>query len=140
MQTYANHTRWVPLYHFVLAPILVANAIGAIWGLRHGISLGSALYAATAVALILSAFFARFFALKAQDRVIRLEMRLRLREVLPASQHGDINRLNVSQMVGLRFASDGELSGLVSAALKDNLSGSDIKKQIKTWVPDDTRV
>jgi len=140
MQTYANHTPWVQLYHFVPAPILVPHAIGAIWGLRHGISLSSALYAATAVALILSAFFARFFALKAQDRVIRLEMRLRLREILPAHQHGDINRLNVSQMVGLRFASDGELSSLVAVALKDNLSGSDIKKQIKTWVPDDTRV
>lgn len=140
MQSYSNHTRWVPLYHFVLAPILIANAIGAIWGLRHGISLDSVLYAATAVALILTAFFARFFALKAQDRVIRLEERMRLREVLPASQHGDIKRLSVSQFVGLRFASDGELSNLVAAALKENLTGTDIKKRITNWVPDDTRV
>lgn len=140
MQNYANHTRWVPLYHFVAFPILLANAVSAIWGLRNGASIASGLYAASAVALLVVHFFARFFALKAQDRVIRLEMRMRLREILPAHQHGDINRLTVSQMVGLRFASDGELPGLVAAALKDNLSGSDIKKQIKTWVPDDTRV
>lgn len=140
MQSYANHTRWVPLYHFVLAPILIANAICAIWGLRHGISLSSVLYAATSVALIVTAFFARAFALKAQDRVIRLEERMRLREVLPASQHADINRLTVSQLVGLRFASDGELSNLVTAAIKENLTGSDIKKRITTWRPDETRV
>lgn len=140
MQSQANHTRWVPLYHFVAGPILIANAICALWALKNGITLHSVIFAATAVALILVAFFARSFALKAQDRVIRLEMRLRLREILPAAQHADINRLTASQMVGLRFASDGELSNLVAAALKENLTGAEIKKRITTWVPDDTRV
>ncbi len=140
MQTYANHTRFEPLYHFVAGPILIANAIYALQALKHGLSVGSVMFAATAVALVLIAFFARAFALKAQDRVIRLEMRMRLREVLPASQHGDISRLSMSQLVGLRFASDAELPNLVQATLKDDLSGRAIKKLITTWVPDDHRV
>jgi hypothetical protein len=140
MQSYANHTRWVPLFHFVTGPILIVNMIYALLALRHGLSTPSVLYAATSVALLITAFFARFFALKAQDRVIRLEMRMRLREVLPPSQHADINRLTMGQIVALRFASDAELPALVSAALKDNLGGGDIKKQIKTWVPDLDRV
>ncbi len=140
MQNYKNHARYVPLYHFVAGPILIANMLNAIWSLRHGISAGRVLYAATAVALVLIAFFARFFALKAQDRVIRLEMRLRLREVLPASQQADINRLGMNQIVALRFASDPELPALVAAALKENLGNRDIKSRITTWVPDENRV
>jgi hypothetical protein len=140
MQNYKNHARYVPLYHFVAGPILIANMLNAIWSLRHGISASSVLYAATAVALVLIAFFARFFALKAQDRVIRLEMRLRLREVLPASQQADINRLAMNQIVALRFASDPELPALVAAALKENLGNRDIKSRITTWVPDENRV
>jgi hypothetical protein len=140
MQNYANHARYVPLYHFVAGPILIANAIYAIWHLKDGVSLGSGLYAATAVALVLAAFFARFFALKAQDRVIRLEMRMRLRDVLPPSQHAEINQLALNQIVALRFASDAELPALVALALKDNLGGRDIKKRIATWVPDYDRV
>lgn len=140
MQSYKNHARYEPLYHFVAGPILIANMFSALWSLRHGVSAASALYAATAVALVLTAFFARFFALKAQDRVIRLEMRLRLREVLPPSQHADINRLRMNQFIALRFASDAELPALVAAAINENLGTRDIKKRITTWVPDENRV
>ena len=140
MQNYQNHARYVPLYHFVAGPILIANMVNAIWSLRHGIMVDSVLYAATSVALVLIAFFARFFALKAQDRVIRLEMRMRLREVLPASQQADINRLAMNQIVALRFASDAELPALVAATLKENLGTKDIKSRITTWVPDENRV
>ena len=140
MQNHDNHVRWVPLYHFVAGPLLIVNALYAIWHLRHGITAASGLFATTSVALVLIAFFARFFALKAQDRVIRLEMRLRMKELLPASQHGDIARLSMSQIVALRFASDAELPALVAAAVKDNLGGTDIKKRITNWVPDTDRV
>lgn len=140
MQNYKNHARYEPLYHFVAGPILIANMLSALWSLRHGISATSALYAATAVALVLVAFFARFFALKAQDRVIRLEMRMRLRDVLPPNQHGDITRLSMNQIVALRFAGDAEMPALVAAALKDNLRGAEIKKRITNWVPDTDRV
>ena len=140
MQNYKNHARYVPLFHFVAGPILIVNMVNAIWLLRHGIVFDSALWAATSVALVLIAFFARFFALKAQDRVIRLEMRMRLREVLPASQQADINRLAMNQVVALRFASDAELPALVAATLKENLGTKDIKSRITTWVPDENRV
>lgn len=140
MQNYGNHARYEPLFHFVAGPILIVNMLAAIWQLRHGISPASVLNAATAFALVLTAFFARFFALKAQDRIIRLEMRLRLRDVLPASQQGDIPRLRMNQIVALRFASDAELPALVAAALNENLGNRDIKKRITTWVPDESRV
>ena len=140
MQNYGNHARYVPLFHFVAGPILIANVISAIWSLRHGISVATVLYAATAVALVLVAFFARFFALKAQDRVIRLEMRMRLRDELPPSQQSDINRLAMHQIVALRFAGDAELPALTAAAISENLGSSDIKKRITAWVPDENRV
>jgi hypothetical protein len=140
MQNHANHVRWLPLYHFVAGPLLIANAIYALVELKNGITIASVLAATTAIALVLIAFFARFFALKAQDRVIRLEMRHRLRDVLPPGQHGDIHRLPMNQIVALRFAGDAELPSLVTAALKDNLSGTDIKKRITNWVPDTDRV
>jgi hypothetical protein len=139
MQNYKNHAKFVPLYHFVTFPIIMANAIYALIQLKHGVTLPSGMFAATSVALVLLTFLARFFALRVQDRVIRLEMRLRLRDVLPAPMHGDIARLSISQMVGLRFASDAELPSLVTAALKDNLSGNDIKKLVKDWQADNDR-
>lgn len=139
MQNYSNHARFVPLYHFVAAPILLVNAGYALWTLKNGLSMASVMFALTAVALVLIAFFARFFALKVQDRVIRLEMRMRLAGVLPADQHDRILKLSVSQMVGLRFAGDAELSALVAQALADNLSGNDIKKLVKDWQADYAR-
>lgn len=138
-QTYANHARFIPLFHFVAGPILIANAITAIWLLKDGLSYRSVLFALTAVALVLVAFFSRFFAMKVQDRVIRLEMRHRLRDVLPAVQHNQINRLSCGQMVGLRFASDAELPALVETTLKDDLTGGAIKKLITNWQADNDR-
>lgn len=140
MQSAANHTRWVPLYHFVAFPLLIANAVHALWRLSSGVNVSSVLFAGTSVALVLVAFYARVFALRAQDRVIRLEVRLRLFELMPAERRADIMRLSVNQMIGLRFASDAELPDLAMTALRDNLSGSQIKKLIKHWVPDNDRV
>jgi hypothetical protein len=136
MQNYKNHARFFPLYHFVTFPIILANAIYALMQLRRGLTLPSVMFAGTAVALVLLTFIARYFALRVQDRVIRLEMRLRLKEILPASMHADINRLSISQMVGLRFAGDAEMPALVATALKDNLKGNDIKKLVTDWQAD----
>lgn len=140
MQSAANHTRWVPLYHFVAFPLLIANVVHAFWRLSAGVSVASVLFAGTSIALVLVAFYARVFALRAQDRVIRLEVRLRLLELMPAERRADIMRLSVNQMIGLRFASDAELPDLAMTALRDNLSGNAIKKLIKHWVPDNDRV
>lgn len=140
MQSYKNHAKNVPLFHFVAVPILIANFLYASYHLRWGVDLPHVMAALTAFALVLLAFMARLFALTVQDRVIRLEMRLKLRELLPSGMHGQINTLTAKQMVGLRFASDAELPSLVAQVLKDNITKADaIKKMITDWQADDHR-
>jgi uncharacterized protein DUF6526 len=89
----------------------------------------------------LIAFFARVFALRVQDRVIRLEMRLRLRDLLPSDQRPAIDALTPRQMVGLRYASDAELPALFAEVLRTGEQNPDaIKKMVKHWTPDTARV
>jgi hypothetical protein len=139
MQTYANHRKYVPAFHFVAVPILAANFVYAAMQLKNGFDMPHVMAALTALAILIMAFLARLFALKVQDRVIRLEERLRLREVLPVDMHSSIHRLTAKQLVGLRFASDAELPSLVSQVLKDNTASGDIKKMVKDWRPDEHR-
>lgn len=140
MQNYKNHAKNVPAFHFVAVPILIANFIYAAYHLRWGLDLPHVMAALTALALVIIAFMARLFALKVQDRVIRLEMRLRLREILPADMHGKINSLTPKQLVGLRFAGDAEMPSLVGQVLKDNItSANSIKKMVQDWQADDLR-
>jgi len=97
---------------------------------------------ATAAAALLVVWFAgRRNALVVQDRVIRLEMRLRLERVLPPSQRGDVDRLSLGQLVALRFAGDAELPALVADVLRENIaSRDDIKRRVKDWQADWLRV
>jgi hypothetical protein len=136
-QSFQSHTRWYPLYHWVATPIVTLNFFVAIrhaWYAPGRAALWNVIFSFGVVAAVLTA---RSMALAVQDRLIRLEMRLRLREVLPASMHADILRLNVRQMVGLRFASDAELPDLVQRVLKGELAKEkDIKAAIKNWQPD----
>ncbi len=141
VQNYKNHTKFVPPFHFVAVPILLVNFI---WATKHAIEGPAAptiLAAATALALLLLAFLARIFALKAQDRVIRLEMRLLLRELWPAGLHPRIGDFTTSQLVALRFASDAELPELAQTVLRDGItSQKQIKLMIKNWKADHQRV
>lgn len=140
MQNYANHAKYVPAFHFVAIPILVANFVYTSIQLKNGIDTPHIMATLTALALVIIAFLARIFALKVQDRVIRLEERLRLREVLPAEMHSKIHQLSAKQLVGLRFASDAELPSLVSQILKDNIvNAGAIKKMVKDWRADEHR-
>lgn len=140
-QDFAHHTRWVPAYHFVAGPILLVNAGWAIYGLFGGLSFQAILNLLVAIALVMVLVFARVFALRAQDRVIRLEMRLRMRELLPANLQGRINDFTPAQMVGLRFASDAELPELARKVLDENLTTpTPIKKLITDWQGDYHRV
>ena len=100
---------------------------------RNTAALGSVLLALAVLALV---SISRAYTVRLQNRIIRLEMRLRLRDVLPASQHAQIQQLSTAQMVGLRFASDAELPALVDRAVRERLSRDDIKKSIREWVPD----
>ena len=140
-QNFSNHTRFVPPFHYVALPILLVNFVSAVVELFNGITFDASLHVLVAVALIIVALFARVFALKAQDRVIRLEMRLRMRELLPEDRQGRINDFTPSQMVGLRFAGDAELPELARKVLDENITKStSIKKMITDWQGDYFRV
>ena len=140
VQTYKNHTKLVPMFHFVALPLLALNMALAAMVAWRAPSYRTIVGAGTAVALVLLAFLARMFALKVQDRVIRLEMRMRLRELLPAALHPRIPELTAGQMVALRFASDAELPELAQTVLRDRITDKKaIKLMIKNWTADDHR-
>jgi len=136
-QSAASHTRWFPLFHFIAAPIVLLNFVVAIrraWYMGGRASWWNVVFAFGVLAAVLAS---RVMALAVQDRLIRLEMRLRLRELLPAAQHADILRLTVRQMVALRFAGDAELPSLVQRVLSGELRGDKaIKGAITDWQAD----
>jgi hypothetical protein len=143
-QNYGNHRRFVPLWHVVTAGILLLNLVYAIMHLvRHGNEAGTPygqiMGLLLALALILIWGFARFFVSKVQDRIIRLEESLRYDKVLPADLKGRAAQLTLRQIIGLRFASDAELAGLVRRALDEKLSENQIKKEVKNWRADYVR-
>ena len=111
-QTFENHTRFVPLYHFVAGPIFLINLLWAVYRLIAAFSLESVIGTAIALALVFLFFFVRVFALGAQDRVIRLEERLRMQGVLADDLKPRINEFTIDQICALRFAADDEFSDL----------------------------
>ncbi|HEX9009202.1 MAG TPA: DUF6526 family protein [Holophagaceae bacterium] len=139
-QTYANHRRFDPLFHFALLPFfLVAWLVSVVYLVRHP-GLHHALLMLAALAFLLLALLVRGYALKVQDRVIRLEERLRMERLLPEDLKARIPELTVRQCVGLRFASDAELADRVREALAEGLKDEAIKKRIQSWRPDTHRV
>jgi hypothetical protein len=113
------------------------NVVWSVVQLVSAPSGGQVIAGLVAVALVLAALFARVFAQKVQDRVIRLEMRLRLATVLPSDQRGQIDALSTAQLIGLRFASDAELPGLVRTVLDGRMENKNaIKRLVKNWVGD----
>jgi hypothetical protein len=139
-QNFENHARTVPAFHFVALPILLVNVLWSIYRMIRWFSWENALAAAVAVALVLVAIYARNFALSVQDRVIRLEMALRLEKLLPADLKPRIGDLTVNQFVSLRFASDAELPALTRKVLDEKLNDRKaIKQMIKEWKPDELR-
>ena len=139
-QNFDNHVRFVPVYHYVAGPILLVNLVWAVWSLRAP-SFPALLDVLVALALIILFLYARGFALKAQDRVIRLEMRLRMRELLPEDLQGRIDEFTPTQMVGLRFAGDAELPDLARKVLDENITAATpIKKLVTDWQGDYYRV
>jgi hypothetical protein len=140
-QNFSNHARLVPAFHMVLFPILVVNFIWSIVQLVRGFSFATVMGSLMAAAFIIMFFCMRVFALTAQDRVIRLEMRLRMREVLPADLQARILEFTPSQLIALRFASDAELPELARRVLTENIEDRKaIKQLIKNWNPDHLRV
>jgi hypothetical protein len=139
-QSYANHARLDPPFHFFLAPLLIVAIILSIISLVRHPGLDSILWLLLAVALFLTAERARSYALKAQDRVIRLEERLRLSMLLPEAARPRIAELTEPQLIALRFASDAELPGLAMRAVNEGLTNKQIKTSIQSWRADTFRV
>jgi uncharacterized protein DUF6526 len=137
VQSFENHARFLPPFHFFVAPVLLINVGWSIYRLIHAFSWGTAIGLLVALALFVLAFTARIMALTVQDRLIRLEMRLRLLEVLPAELQTRIPEFSTSQLVALRFASSAELPELARKVLQDNLTDRKaIKKLIRDWQSD----
>ena len=140
-QNFANHTRIVPAYHYGIYGILGVNFLWQVWRLFTRFSGDQAVAVLVAIALPLIALYARVFALRAQDRVIRLEERLRLEQVLPEDLRAPARNLHPGQLVGLRFASDDELPELVRWVLAGDVRDRQaIKQRIRTWRADHLRV
>ncbi len=146
-QTFSNHTRFDPLFHFFLVPVF---ALGLVMSLIHFFyhfressmrdNIHSFLLIVLATALLTLVFKKRLYALRVQDRIIRLEERLRLMQLLPEPLRSRIPELTESQLVGLRFASDAELPKLAERAMNEKLSLKDIKQAVQSWRPDYWRV
>jgi hypothetical protein len=142
-QNLKNYTRYDPPFHFVIIPLLLLNLIFSIYITVHNWPASKHLHLwdiVMAIVFIMMAGRARDSALKAQDRIIRLEERLRLAALLPAADLGHINELTVKQLIALRFASDAELPALVHKTLTQDMEPKAIKQAIVNWRPDNHRV
>jgi hypothetical protein len=137
-QTYANHKRVDPWYHYVGLGLAALNLVLAI--VRLCSRSGGWAQLLVAVLIVLLFFKLRPYALRVQDRVIRLEETLRMQALLDQALRGRIAELRPGQFVALRFAADEELAARMQEALDSNLSGAEIKKRIKVWRPDTFRV
>ena len=137
-QNFANHVKFVPSYHFFALPVFGINFVWSLFRLwKLGISFEGIFGVIFAAALIVLVLRARLFALAVQDRVIRLEERLRCERLLPADLQARINDFTVDQFVALRFASDAELPALARKVLDEKMNERKaIKQQIKNWKPD----
>lgn len=137
VQNFENHGKTVPMFHFFVLPVLVINIVSAIVRLVRYPNVGNGIWLLVTVALLFLAFNIRMFALTVQDRVIRLEMRLRLQQLLPQDLKARIPEFTVNQLVALRFAGDAELPELARKVLDEKLNDRKaIKKLIRNWQPD----
>lgn len=140
-QDYKSHRRYVPVFHFFVLPVLLANVVIEGKRLFQSQDMRNAWAFVLAIALAVFAFAARGMAARAQDRVIRLEERLRLASLMSPENVGKIGELTPAQLVALRFASDEEASDLAQRTLTGEFKSPDeIKKAVKNWRADLHRV
>jgi dolichyl-phosphate-mannose--protein O-mannosyl transferase len=136
-QNFENHAKFVPGFHVGVLGIFATILIWSIYRLIRAFSGESVIALLLAIAFILLAFYSRIFALTVQDRVIRLEMALRMQQLFPAEFRPRIPEFSVNQLVALRFASDAELPMLAKKVLDEKLNDRKaIKKMIRDWQPD----
>jgi hypothetical protein len=136
-QTLANHTRFDPLFHFFMLPLAAGLLVAMIVHLIRHTTYESVAWVVSSLLIFLAIGKGRGYALKAQDRIIRLEERLRLATLSP---NAPIANLTEGQLVALRFASDAELPSLAEKAAAGSLKPKEIKQAIQTWRPDYFRI
>lgn len=136
-QSFKNHARLFPPFHFFVIPVLFLNFLNSIRHVWLAPSLSTVFALIVAAALLMLGFLSRIMALTVQDRLIRLEMRLRLREVLPSDLQARVGDLSVKQLIALRFACNAELPDLVREVLAGKLATQkEIKQRVKEWQAD----
>jgi hypothetical protein len=136
-QSFENHAKLVPAFHFFILPVFLLNVFWSTYRLIQSFSVESARSLVLALAFLLLAFYARIFVLTVQDRLIRLEMRLRMQQLLPQELRPRISEFTIDQLVSLRFASDAELPGLCRKVLEERIADRKvIKKMVQNWQPD----
>lgn len=139
-QSLKNHARFDPAYHFLLFGVYLLNLVYAGFHLHRQPSLSSGWYLCLSIIAIVPLLKLRTYPLKVQDRVIRLEERLRLQALAPQEWHTHLYRLTEDQLIALRFAADDEVVNLAKQALEHNLNRKQIKERIRSWRADDWRV
>jgi phosphoglycerol transferase MdoB-like AlkP superfamily enzyme len=142
-QSYGNHTRRDPAFHFFVMPLLLLNLIFAIYATIHAwpwFKHSHLWWIVMSIVLLQLALTVRHYALRNQNRIIRLEEQLRLADLLPEEQLGLIDALTMEQFIALRFASDAEVSELARRAVFEKLTPPQIKESIVSWRADDYRV
>lgn len=136
-QSFDSHTRWFALYHFFASPVTGLYAIYALVQFLRNPQLSEFFEVLFVWAVFAGILASRLMAITVQNRLIRFEMRLRLKELLPANLQPRIKELRVTQLIALRFAGDAELPGLVERTLNGEFAtGKDIKRAITDWQPD----
>jgi hypothetical protein len=139
-QNLQNHAKFDPVFHFFLAPVGLFLFIGALYNLYKNPDGSAIAHAIAGLWALIAVFKMRLYSLKVQDRVIRLEEKVRMEKVLPAALNARTYELTERQIIALRFASDAELPGLVEKTLSNKLAPKDIKQAVQTWRPDYWRV
>ena len=142
-QNLKNHGKIDPQFHYVMFFVLIANLIFAVFHLIHhwnDARVACAWFLVLSLLVFIPFFKLRTYPLKVQDRVIRLEERIRLQALAPAEWHAQIYKLTEDQLIGLRFAADEEVVELAKQALEGNLSRKQIKERIKDWRADEWRI
>ena len=140
-QSYATHQRYVPAYHYGTFGALLVVLLWSLFKLVTEFNVDRLMMVVLVVAVAFATFYARAFAVRAQDRVIRLEEQMRLLRVLPEPLQSRIGELSVGQLIALRFAPDEELPELVRRVLDERIAkADDIKRAIRNWRADHVRV
>jgi hypothetical protein len=137
-QSPQSHAKWLPPFHFFVLPVLLINlGFSIYWCVKGWFTVSGVLSVAVAAALFVGMVMARAMAMKVQDRVIRIEERIRFERVLPVDMHARIGEFTIDQLVALRFASNAELPDLARKVLEEKVNDRKaIKQMIKTWRPD----